>query len=135
MNPSSTQNTGNNNSNNNNSNKSKLFSWGNNNNSNNNSGGNKFGGYNDSGDKFVVNIQGSNGKYIQIGTKCTKHTKVRQVKQYLAAQEGGDPSKMSLKFNGRNMDDNQNLGFYGIANSRNLITVSYKVVGGHLCYN
>ena len=77
------------------SNKSKLFSW-----------DNRFDRFEDSGDKFIVSIQGSNGKYIQIGTKCTKHTKVRQVKQYLAAQEGGDPSKMNLKFNGRNMDDN-----------------------------
>mmetsp|Transcript_102978 Transcript_102978/g.125873 ORF Transcript_102978/g.125873 Transcript_102978/m.125873 type:complete len:310 (-) Transcript_102978:199-1128(-) len=109
------------NNNYNSTNKPKLFSWGNNNLDNNN--------YTDTPDKFVVNIQGANGKYIQIGTKCSKDTKIRQVKQYLAAQEGGDPTKMRLKFNGRNMDDNQNLGFYGITESRNLCTVSYKVTG------
>lgn len=77
------------------------------------------------GGTFKVNIQGPGGKLVTLNQKCNRHVKVRAVKQMLASQGGGDADKMKMKYNGREMDDAHNLGFYGISDSRNLITVSF----------
>lgn len=81
------------------------------------------------GGAFKINIQGPNGKLLNLNQKCNRHVKIRVVKQMLASQGGGDPDKMRMKYNGRTMDDAQNLGFYGISDSRNLITVTYGAKG------